>query len=162
MLFTEEQPDQSDDTNVFVRISSDVGDTWSQRIGVTTAVRSQFLPRLAMDPATGHLVVGWHDASLDNGAGAYDTDGVSNSDAMYALAFSGDGGDTWTAPQMVSDSASNAVASGNGIDFGDYTGLSFAFAVAHPAWADNSDSTGDNPNGTLHALDIYSAAVAET
>jgi hypothetical protein len=162
MLFTDEQPDQSDDTDVFVRISSDAGDTWSQRIGVTTAVRSQFLPRLAMDPATGHLVVGWHDASLDNAAGAYDTDGVSNSDAMYALAFSGDGGDTWTAPQMVSDGASNAAASGNGIDFGDYTGLSFAFAVAHPAWADNSDSTGDNPNGTLHALDIYSAAVAET
>jgi hypothetical protein len=26
-------------------------------------------------------------------------------------------------------------------------------------WADNSNSTGDNPNGTLHQLDIYTARV---
>ena len=36
-----------------------------------------------------------------------------------------------------------------------------AFGVAHPAWADNSNSTGDNPDGTLHGLDVYSAAIAE-
>jgi hypothetical protein len=40
--------------------------------------------------------------------------------------------------------------------------MSFAFGVAHPGWADNSNSTGDNPDGTLHAFDIYSAAVPET
>ena len=80
---------------------------------------------------------------------------------MYALSFSADGGTTWTAPQMVSGGASNAKASGNGIDFGDYTGMAFTFGVAHPAWADNSDSTGDNPDGTLHAFDVYSAAVPE-
>jgi hypothetical protein len=81
---------------------------------------------------------------------------------MYALSFSADGGTTWTTPQMLSGGASNAKASGNGIDFGDYTGMSFAFGVAHPGWADNSNSTGDNPDGTLHAFDIYSAAVPET
>jgi len=162
LMFTVETPDQSDNTDVFVKTSNDRGKTWSDRIPVTTAPRAQFLPRMAMDPATGHLVVGWHDASLDTGSGAYDTDGRPNSDAMYALSFSTDGGSTWTAPKMISHGASNAKASTNGIDFGDYTGMSFAFGVAHPSWADNSNSTGDNPDGTLHAFDIYSAAVPET
>jgi hypothetical protein len=162
MMFTVETPDQSDNTDVYVKTSGDAGRTWSKRIAVTTAPRSQFLPRMAMDPATGHLVVGWHDASLDTGSGPYDTDGRGNTDAMYGLSFSADGGTTWTTPQMVSQGPSNAKASGNGIDFGDYTGISFAFGVAHPAWADNSNSTGDNPDGTLHAFDVYTAAVAET
>jgi hypothetical protein len=162
LLFTDERPDQSDDTNVSVKLSDDAGATWGPRIGVTTDVRSQFLPRLAVDPATGHLVAGWHDASLDTGAGAFDTDGIPNTDAMYALAFSADAGASWTTPQMVSEGASNAAASRNLIEFGDYTGLSFTFGVAHPAWADNSDSTGDNPDGTLHGFDVYTAAVTET
>jgi hypothetical protein len=162
LMFTVETPDQSDNTDVYVKTSDDRGATWTDRIPVTTAPRSQFLPRMAMDPATGHLVVGWHDARLDGGSGADDTDGRANTDAMYALSFSADGGTTWTAPQMVSGGASNAKASGNGIDFGDYTGMAFTFGVAHPAWADNSDSTGDNPDGTLHAFDVYSAAVPET
>jgi hypothetical protein len=50
--------------------------------------------------------------------------------------------------------------SGNGIDDGDYTGLSFYGGIAHPAWPDNSDSTGNNPDGALRQLDIYTAAVA--
>ena len=29
----------------------------------------------------------------------------------------------------------------------------------YPVWSDNSNSTGDNPNGKLHALDIYTAKV---
>ena len=161
MMFTDEFPDQSDDTNIYVKTSDDDGGAWSPRIPVTTAPRSQFLPRLAVDVATGHLAVGWHDASLDDGSGVYDTDGLRNSDAMYAMSFSADGGDAWSAPQMISEGASNAAASRNGIEFGDYTGLGFAFGVAHPAWADNSNSTGDNPDGTLHDFDVYSAAVSE-
>jgi hypothetical protein len=162
LMFNDEEPDQSDNTNVYVKTSDNSGGSWSKRVTVTAAPRSQFLPRLAMDPATGHLVAGWHDATLDIGSGAFDTDGVPNTDAMYGLSFSADGGDTWTAPQMIAQGASNAEASGNGIDFGDYTGLSFTFATAHPGWADNSNTTGDNRDGTLHAFDIYSAAVPET
>jgi hypothetical protein len=161
MMFNDEHPDQSDDTNVYVKTSDDGGDAWSTRIAVTNASRSQFLPRLAVDTATGHLVVGWHDATLDDGSGIFDTDGIANSDAMYALSFSADGGETWTAPQMISEGASNAAASHNGIEFGDYTGLGFASGVARPAWADNSNSTGDNPDGALQDFDVYSAAVLE-
>jgi hypothetical protein len=34
--------------------------------------------------------------------------------------------------------------------------------MAHPAWAENSNSTGRNPDGTLYKLDIYTAAVRVT
>jgi hypothetical protein len=123
-------------------------------------MNSQFLPRIAVDPTTGHLATGWHDASLDNGGGPFDTDGLPNTDAMYAMSFSPDGL-AWATPRLVSDGASNAKASRNYVQFGDYTGLGFSFGVAHPAWADNSNSTKDNPDGTLHGLDVYSAAVPE-
>jgi hypothetical protein len=160
LLFTDERPDQSNDTNVHTKVSDDGGATWSDRTAVTAAPNSQFLTRIAVDPTTGHLAAGWHDASLDDGGGSYDTDGTPNTDAMYAMSFSVDGL-TWAVPQMVSEGASNALASHNYVQFGDYTGLGFVAGVAHPAWADNSNSTGDNPDGTLHAFDVYSAAVAE-
>src|SRR5262249_10234644 len=36
----------------------------------------------------------------------------------------------------------------------------FRSGVFYRSWADNSNSTGDNPNGTLNALDIYTAKVS--
>jgi PKD repeat protein len=41
---------------------------------------------------------------------------------------------------------------------GDYIGLDFYGGVFHPCWADDSNSTGDNPDGTAN-LDYYTAAV---
>jgi hypothetical protein len=38
-------------------------------------------------------------------------------------------------------------------------GLSFQGGIAHLAWSGNSNSTGTNPDGALHQLDIYTAAV---
>jgi hypothetical protein len=160
MLFTDARSGHPTDTNVYAKVSDDAGATWSRRATVTTAMNSQFLPRIAVDPTTGHLATGWHDASLDNGGGPFDTDGLPNTDAMYAMSFSPDGL-AWATPRLVSDGASNAKASRNYVQFGDYTGLGFSFGVAHPARADNSNSTKDNPDGTLHGLDVYSAAVPE-
>jgi hypothetical protein len=61
---------------------------------------------------------------------------------------------------QISAGTSNAPDAHNGIDYGDYSGLAFYGGVAHPAWSDNSNSTGTNPDGTLKKLDIYTAAVA--
>ena len=60
---------------------------------------------------------------------------------------------------QISAGTSNRTISGNGIDYGDFDGLSFVAGVAHPAWSDNSNSTGTNPDGALHQLDIYTAAL---
>ena len=52
----------------------------------------------------------------------------------------------------VSDGAS--LSTDSGMDFGDYSGLTLTAGTAHPIWADSSNSTGDNPNGTS-AFDTY-------
>jgi methionine-rich copper-binding protein CopC len=54
---------------------------------------------------------------------------------------------------------SDAYRVDNGFDFGDYDKMDFANGVFYRSWADNSNSTGDNPDGT-NALDIYTAAVS--
>ena len=103
----------------------------------------------------------WYDSRNDLGIGGPgDTDGVPNDDAQFWGSFSKDGGQTFTANIQISAGTSNSHDSGNAIDYGDYTGLSFYGGKAHPAWADNSNSTGNNPDGTLHGLDIYTAAVS--
>jgi hypothetical protein len=44
-------------------------------------------------------------------------------------------------------------------DYGDYTGLAFHNGAFYPIWADNSNSTNDNPNGANRALDLYTSQV---
>ena len=97
---------------------------------------------------------------LDLGLGGPgDTNGVPNDDAQYWGAFSTAGGQTFTPNFPISAGTSNSHDSGNHIDYGDYSGLAFFGGIAHPAWSDNSNSTGNNPDGALHKLDIYTAAV---
>ena len=151
--------------DIYVRYSDDGGATWS--VGVRAnddqTHNSQFLPKIALDPTTGNLAVVWHDSRLDLGAGGPgDTDRIPNDDAQFWGAFSSDGGASFTPNVQISAGTSNSLDSGNGIDYGDYTGLSFFGGIAHPAWADNSNSTDTNPDGALHQLDIYTTAVHMT
>ena len=55
--------------------------------------------------------------------------------------------------------SSAIVAAVGNFNFGDYSGLAFYGGTFYPCWADNSNSTGDNPGGTLGTLDIYTARV---
>ena len=121
--------------------------------------RSQFLPWMSLDQTTGNLAFTFHDARLDGGNGPPgDTNGVVNDDAWYWAAVSRDGGQTWRNVPF-SRGASNDDQAANGIDYGDYTGCSFYGGVLHGVWADNSNSTGDNPDGTLNQFDLYSNKV---
>src|SRR5256884_4437418 len=61
---------------------------------------------------------------------------------------------------QISTGTSNSHDSGNGIDYGDYTGLSFYGGMAPPALGAKSNTTGNNPSGTLHQLVIFPDAVA--
>ena len=164
LVYTEEKPDESDNTDVWVRHSDDLGSTWSDRVKVNddgSERRAQFLPRIAIDQTTGDLAVGFHDCRNDDGDfGFGDTNGRMNDDAMYYLAFSSDGGRSFGANIRVSAGASNAQDANSPVDYGDFSGLAFDAGVAHPAWADNSDSTGDNPAGALRTFDLYSASVS--
>jgi hypothetical protein len=163
LVYTDEQPDESDDTDIWVRHSDDDGATWSApvRVNDDAGTNSQFNPHIAVDPATGFIAVGFHDARNDLGTGdSGDTNGIPNDDAQYFVAVSRDAGGSFSANVQVSTGTSNAEAARNGVQYGDYTGLGFAGGVVHPAWADNSNSAGGNPDGGLARFDVYSAAIA--
>ncbi|HVN55408.1 MAG TPA: sialidase family protein [Anaerolineaceae bacterium] len=162
LVYTLEKPNESDDTDVYVRYSDDNGASWSTgvRVNDDQTTNSQFLPKISLDPTSGKLAVVWYDSRADLGAGGPgDTDGIPNDDAQLWGAFSANGGASFTGNLQISAGTSNSHDSGNGIDYGDYSGLSFFGGVAHPAWSDNSNSTGNNPDGALSKLDIYTAAV---
>jgi hypothetical protein len=162
MIYTREQPNESDNTDIYSRHSDDGGLNWSPAVRVNddTTTNSQFLPKISLDPTTGDIAAAWYDSRNDLGTGGPgDTDGLRNDDAQFWGAFSTDGGASFTANLQISAGTSNSHDSGNGIDYGDYSGLSCYAGLAHPVWSDNSNSTGDNPDGALHQLDIYTAAV---
>src|SRR5256714_3257872 len=161
LVYTLEQKNESDNTDVYVRYSNDNGANWSApvRVNDDATTKRQFLPKISLDPTTGNIVLIWYDARNDLGTGGPgDTNGLPNDDAQFWCAFSADG-QTFSPNIQISAGTSNSRDSGNGIDYGDYTGLSFFGGIAHPAWSDNSTSTGNNPDGALHQLDIYTAAV---
>jgi hypothetical protein len=163
LVYTLEHPNESNNMDIYVRFSDDEGATWSSPVPVNDdkTKNSQFLPKISLDPTSGNLAVVWYDSRNDLGTGGSgDTDGVPNDDSQFWGAFSTNGGQTFSANIQISAGTSNSHDSGNHIDYGDYTGLSFIGGIAHPAWADNSNSTGNNPDGQLHELDIYTAAVA--
>jgi hypothetical protein len=162
LVYTDEQPDESNNTDIWVRRSDDDGATFSApvRVNDDKGTASQFNPHIALDPGTGYIAVGFHDARNDLGTfGSGDTDGSPNTDAQYFVAVSRDGGASFSANVGVSKGTSNGLAARNGVQYGDYTGLGFAGGVIHPAWADNSNSAGGNPDGALSRFDVYSAAV---
>lgn len=162
LVYSAEVKNESDNTDIFVRYSDDNGQTWSQgvRVNDDQTTNSQFLPKISLDQTTGNLAVVWYDARNDLGTGGPgDTNDIPNDDAQFWGAFSTDGGLTFTPNIQISAGTSNSHDAHNGIDFGDYSGLSFFGGIAHPAWSDNSNSTGNNPDGALFKLDIYTAAV---
>ena len=162
LVYSAEVKNESDNLDIYVRYSDDNGATWSDgmRVNDDHTTNSQFLPKISLDQTTGNVAVVWHDSRADLGTGgAGDTDGIPNDDAQFWGAFSTNGGVSFRPNFQISAGTSNSHVSGNAIDYGDYTGLSFFGGVAHPAWADNSNSTGNNPDGTLKKLDVYTAAV---
>jgi hypothetical protein len=162
LMYTDETPDESNNMDVYVKFSDNNGASWSTPVKVNddATTNSQFLPRIALDQTTGNIAVTWHDCRRDNGGGAPgDTNGIANDDAQYWGTMSTNGGTSFLPNLQISAGTSNAADAKDGIDYGDYTGLAFQSGVFMPAWADNSNSTGNNPNGALSSFDIYTARV---
>src|SRR6266542_3346499 len=157
LVYTDEPVNESNDTEIYVRTSTDDGGTWTAPVRVNDdplgPIRSQFLPYIVLDPTTGTVAVGFHDCRNDDGVNG--TNMIPNDDAEYYGTFSTDGGATWAPNRRLSGGFSNATASGNGIDYGDYVGLSALVGKLYTVWADNANCDGTNPNGTLHQFDLY-------
>ena len=161
LVYTDEAVDEGNDSNIFVRSSTDNGATWGAAVRVNddAGARSQLLPKIALDQTNGDLYVSWYDARNDDGTGpnANDLDGTANNDVQFYSSFSSNAGGTWTANLRLSRGTTTGTVNGNQ-ELGDYSGATFHNRVAYSSWADSSNSTGDNLNGTA-ALDVYVARV---
>ncbi len=162
--YAEEIIDESNNSDIELRFSDDNGTTWSAPIRVNddATTNSQFFQNISVDPATGHVFLSWYDARNDVGVGGIDSDGAVNTDVQIFTSASIDGGQSFAPNVLVSAGASNqARDTNNPNDFGDYAGLAAFNDVVYVVWADNSNSTGDNPGGTA-SFDVYTSRVVAT
>lgn len=153
-------------TTIDVVYSDQDGQTtasWSSPVLVTDSgnSNSEFFPRIAVDDSSsdpGTVAVSWLDARNDPNDQAVEE---------YA-AVSVDGGSEFSANEQIAAAPSDAVAIADPNQFGDYMGLTFYGGSFYPIWADNSNSTGDNPNPNnpspalaqyKRSSDIYTARV---
>lgn len=160
LVYTNESPPSSGNTDIFARYSDNNGATWSApaRVNDDTGTNSQFLPRISLDGTTGQVAVSWYDSRNDTGTGSSgDTDKIPNDDAeFYAAVITPQADGLMVSPnQQIAALPSDAFDANSEIDFGDYTGLAFYNGTVHPLWFDNSNSTNNNPNGTLNELNAY-------
>ena len=163
LVWTQEDQNESDNTDIMLQHSDNNGATWSAAVKLNDdhTVNSQFNPAIALDQSTGNVAVSWYDTRNDLGAGGSgDTDGVSNDDFQIWATDSTNGGTTFAPNFRVSRGTSNTVDADSFFDTGDYTHAAFVGGSFWPAWSDNSNSTGGNPDGALHRFDLYTAKVS--
>jgi hypothetical protein len=163
LIWTQETKNESDNTDIMLQHSDDNGATWSPavRLNDDQTANSQYNPAIALDQSSGDVAVSWYDTRSDLGTGGSgDTDGIPNDDFQIWATDSTNGGTTFAPNFRVSQGTSSAVAANSFFDTGDYTHAAFVSGAFWPAWSDNSNSTGDNPNGTLHQFDLYTARVS--
>src|SRR6266700_3947577 len=161
-IWTQESPNESDNMDIMFQYSDDNGVTWtaSATLNDDHTANSQFMPSIAVDQSTGDVAVSWYDTRNDLGTGGPgDTDGVPNDDAQIWATDSADGGVSFAPNFQVSAGTFSAPDAQSFFDFGDYTHAAFQSHLFYPAWSDNSNSDGQNPDGTLHQLDLFTAKV---
>jgi len=159
-VWTQAAPRNRDNLNVMFQYSGNSGRTWTKAIplnGPQTA-GSQFFPSIALDQATGDITAGWYDCRNAHGQGGH---GCRRPDTytQFWATYSTDGGRSFAPGFRVSQGTSNAQDTHSYFDYGDYTQIAVQSHNFYPAWSDNSDSTGTNPNGKLHQVDLYIALV---
>ncbi|HEX8069458.1 MAG TPA: outer membrane beta-barrel protein [Pyrinomonadaceae bacterium] len=152
LVYTEETAPENDDLDIMLRWSDDNGVTWPGgpvKVNDDATTRSQFLPKIAVNSDSGNVAVCWHDAR----------NSAANTAAQLFCAIANRNNfppNFIGANHAVSDGASTS--NGSGVEFGDYLGLAYFKGVVHPIWADTSNSTANNPDGTTR-FDAYTDRV---
>jgi hypothetical protein len=133
-----------------VRFSDNDGQNWSAPVRVNddpaAPVRSQFLPKIATNPLSGNIAVCWHDAR--NAAGndqMQEFCSIATPTPATPIFFPNAQVSAGTSAGTGSNPPVPGLAD---IQYGDYSGLAYFRGRAHPIWADQSNSTGDNPDAT--------------
>ena len=157
LVYTDEIVNESNDTDIMLRFSDDNGGMWSAPIRVNddSPGRSQFLPKIAVNPLSGNIAVCWLDTR----------NSPTNTAVQLFCSFATPSGATpaFFANAQISDGASTSSGLANPgqviEDFGDYEGLAYFQGLAHPIWPDSSNRTGNNPEGTGN-FDAYTDRVS--
>jgi hypothetical protein len=131
-------------TDIMLRFSDNDGATWSNppiRVNDDASGNSHFLPRIASSRFSGNIAVCWHDCRNSPG---------NNTMQEFCTIAPPTGRSPKFMPnaQISGGTSDGNGDGGGGIQFGDYSGLTYSRGIAHPAWADDSNSTGNNPDGT--------------
>lgn len=133
--------------DIYFSRSVDNGATWSTPIVINSdprgQVRHQFYSSISVSP-NGVVTVTWYDRRGD----------ASNNSTHYYIAYSFDGGLTFTAGAPVTStptSFSTVGSRNNGFGIGEYTQVLTTSGYAIPVWTDGRAGNGD--------LNIYSAVV---
>ncbi len=116
-----DQRNGEDDTDVFLMKSTDGGDTWSKAIRVNDDKKGkhQFFNWLSVDPVTGYVYVVF-----------YDRRGLKGNATDVYLAYSKDGGETFTNVKV----SESPFTPAEGIFFGDYNNISVYEGKVRPIW----------------------------
>ena len=163
LVWTQESPNSGNNTDIELQHSDNNGASWSPAVKLNDdhTVNSQYNPAIALDQTTGNVALSWYDTRNDLGTGGSgDTDGIPNDDFQVWGTYSTDGGATFAPNFRISPGTSNATQANGSFDVGDYTHAAFVGGTFWPAWSDNSNSTGTNPDGTLHQFDLYTAKIS--
>jgi hypothetical protein len=122
LVWTQETPNESDNTDIMLQRSDNNGATWSPAIKLNDdlTTNSQYDPAIALDQSSGNVAVSWYDTRNDLGTGGSgDTDGIRNDDFQIWATDSTNGGATFAPNFQVSEGTSNAVDANSFFDVGD-------------------------------------------
>ena len=145
-------------TDIMLRYSDNNGTTWTSTgnnglVNNDAGTLSQFLPSMAVDPTSGNLAVAWYDCRNN----------PWNTNTQCFAAISRNGGTNFVSNFQVCPGPSKTIGLDvplGSFDYGDFTGLAYRTGSMRFAWADNSNSTSDNPDWPdQHKMDIYTCTV---
>lgn len=146
MVYTDSTAPGNSNTTINLRTSDNDGGAWTAPANVDTdlSAHARFLPKIAANDDSGNIAICWHDTrgSASNNQMREFCTAVNRLDPSPVFQTSAQVGDGFS------------LSNGAGVEFGDFSGLAYWKGVFAPVWADTSNSTGDNPNGTAN-FDIY-------
>ena len=126
------------------------------RLNDDPGTNSQFNPAIAVDQASGAIGISWYDSRNDLGqGGSGDTNAVPNDDAQIWGTISVDGGAHLRHERPAQRRDVELRCCGKRHRLRGLPHDAFVDGVFYPCWSDNSNSTGDNPDGALSKLDLY-------
>jgi hypothetical protein len=137
-----------DHSNVFYRRSLDGAATWSAELLLNDdgTATDQFFPAIGVSE-NGAIVASWYDRRLDP---------MNNLLFDRFLAFSVDGGLSWSANERISDVSSPVAETNPNFDglatcyHGDYDEVSVVGNIAHIVWSDDRRITASGPNPDVY------------